>query len=105
MIADEVGRIKKQIQEGNDLASIRDKLLHFPNMALSMMQVGLESGSLEYMLNQVATFLDREVDYTSKRLMALIEPFLIIFLGAVVLFLALAIFLPMWSMIEVFRPH
>jgi len=70
-----------------------------------MMQVGLESGSLEYMLNQVATFLDREVDYTSKRLMAMIEPILIIFLGAVVLFLALAIFLPMWSMIEVFKPH
>ena len=105
VIAAEVGHIKKQIQEGNDLASIRDKLLHFPNMALSMMQVGLESGSLEYMLNQVATFLDREVDYTSKRLMTLIEPFLIVFLGAVVLFLALAIFLPMWSMIEVFHPQ
>ena len=105
VIAGEVGQIKKQIQEGNELSSIRDKLLHFPNMALSMIQVGLESGSLEYMLNQVATFLDREVDYTSKRLMAMIEPILIIFLGAVVLFLALAIFLPMWSMIEVFKPH
>jgi type II secretory pathway component PulF len=57
------------------------------------------------MLQQVAAFFDREVDYTSKRLTALIEPFLIVFLGAVVLFLALSIFLPMWNLIEVFRPQ
>lgn len=105
VIGAEIELIKIQIQEGSDLADIKDKLPHFSNLALSMIQVGLESGSLEYMLNQVAGFLDREVDYTSKRLMALIEPFLIIFLGGVVLFLALAIFLPMWNMIEVFKPH
>jgi len=103
VIESEVDVIKQHIQEGNDLSRIRKEIPHFSSLALSMMQVGLESGQLEYMLNQVATFFDRDVDYTSRRLMALIEPFLIVFLGGVVLFLALAIFLPMWNLIEVFR--
>ncbi len=103
VIESEVEVIKQNIQEGNDLSRLRKELPHFSSLALSMMQVGLESGQLEYMLNQVATFFDRDVDYTSKRLMTLIEPFLIVFLGGVVLFLALAIFLPMWNLIEVFR--
>ncbi len=105
IIEEEIAAIRRNIQEGNDLQSIRKDLPHFPSLALSMMQVGLESGTLEFMLGQVGAFFDREVDYTSKRLMALIEPFLIIFLGGVVLFLALSIFLPMWNLIEVFHPH
>jgi len=105
VIEGEVGIIREQIREGNELSGVREKLPHFSNLVLSMMQVGLESGSLEKMLKQVASFLDREVDYVSKRLTSMIEPILIIFLGGVVLFLALAIFLPMWNMIEVFRPH
>jgi MSHA biogenesis protein MshG len=105
VIESEVGKIKRNIQEGNDLVRIKKDLPHFSSLALSMIQVGLESGSLEFMLQQVAAFFDREVDYTSKRLTALIEPFLIVFLGAVVLFLALSIFLPMWNLIEVFRPQ
>jgi MSHA biogenesis protein MshG len=105
VIEAEVGVIRKQIQEGSELSGARDKLPHFSNLVLSMMQVGLESGALEPMLRQVASFLDREVDYVSKRLTTMIEPILIIFLGGMVLFLALAIFLPMWNMIEVFRPQ
>jgi MSHA biogenesis protein MshG len=105
VIESEVEIIRKNIQEGNDLGNIRKELPHFSSLALSMMQVGLESGTLEYMLSQVANFYDRDVDYTSKRLTSLIEPILILFLGGVVLFLALAIFLPMWNLIEVFRPQ
>lgn len=101
----EIDVMRRQIQQGNAIGGIRHLLPHFPNLAISMMQVGLESGSLEFMLQQVSSFYDREIDYTSRRLMSLIEPFLILFLGAVVLFLALAIFLPMWNLIQVFKPH
>ncbi len=103
VVAAEVEHMRLQIRQGAGLAKIRHLLPHFPNLALSLMQVGLESGSLDYMLRQIASFYDREVDYTTRRLMSLIEPFLILFLGAVVLGLALAIFLPMWNLIEVFR--
>jgi MSHA biogenesis protein MshG len=105
VIESEIDVMRQQIQQGNTVANIRHLLPHFPNLALSMIQVGLESGSLEFMLQQVSSFFDREIDYTTKRLLSLIEPFLILFLGTVVLCLALAIFLPMWNLIQVFRPH
>lgn len=105
VIESEIDLMRQQIQQGNTVANIRHLLPHFPNLALSMIQVGLESGSLEYMLQQVSSFFDREIDYTTKRLLSLIEPFLILFLGAVVLCLALAIFLPMWNLIQIFHPH
>jgi MSHA biogenesis protein MshG len=105
VIESEIDMMRQQIQQGNTVANIRHLLPHFPNLALSMIQVGLESGSLEYMLQQVSSFFDREIDYTTKRLLSLIEPFLILFLGAVVLCLALAIFLPMWNLIQIFHPH
>jgi MSHA biogenesis protein MshG len=103
IVAAEVENMRLQIRQGNGLNKIRHLLPHFPHLALSLMQVGLESGSLDFMLQQVANFFDREIDYTTRRLMSLIEPFLILFLGAVVLGLALAIFLPMWNLIQVFR--
>lgn len=105
VIEGEIDEIRQQVQQGNSLASIRNQLPHFPSLALSLIQIGLESGSLDFMLQQVASFYDREVDYTTKRLMTLIEPLLILFLGCVVLVMALAIFLPMWNLVEVFRPH
>jgi MSHA biogenesis protein MshG len=105
VIEGEIELMRQQIQQGNTVANIRHLLPHFPNLALSMIQVGLESGSLEFMLQQVSSFFDREIDYTTKRLLSLIEPFLILFLGAVVLCLALAIFLPMWNLIQIFHPH
>lgn len=104
VIEAEVEVMRAQVQQGQSIAAIRHKLPHFPSLAVSLMQVGLESGSLDFMLEQIAMFFDREVDYTSKRLMTLIEPLLILFLGAVVLVMALAIFMPMWNLVEVFRP-
>ena len=105
VIEAEIDKIRQQVQQGNSLGSIRNQLPHFPSLALSLIQIGLESGSLDFMLQQVASFYDREVDYTTKRLMTLIEPLLIVFLGCVVLVMALAIFLPMWNLVEVFRPR
>lgn len=105
VIEGEIDKIRQQVQQGNSLGSIRNQLPHFPSLALSLIQIGLESGSLDFMLQQVASFYDREVDYTTKRLMTMIEPLLILFLGCVVLVMALAIFLPMWNLVEVFRPR
>jgi type II secretory pathway component PulF len=105
VVESEIERIRNQVQQGQSISAIRNQLPHFPSLAVSLMQVGLESGSLDFMLQQVAAFFDREVDYTTRRLLTLIEPLLILFLGAVVLVMALAIFLPMWNLVEVFRPR
>jgi MSHA biogenesis protein MshG len=68
-----------------------------------MMAIGLEAGSLEKMLDEVGRHYSREVHYTSRQLTSILEPFLTLVLGIFVLTLALAIFLPMWNIIQVFR--
>ena len=55
------------------------------------------------MLNEVAEHYNKEVDYKSRHLTALLEPILTICLAGFVLVVALAIFLPMWNLIQVFR--
>ena len=63
-----------------------------------MLTVGEETGNVDDMLEEVADFYDREVDYDVKNLTSAIEPILIVFIGAMVLVLALGVFLPMWDL-------
>ncbi|MEG0883394.1 MAG: type II secretion system F family protein, partial [Janthinobacterium sp.] len=63
-----------------------------------MIAVGEESGSLDDLMDEIADMYEREVDYELKTLSAQIEPILIVFLGAMVLVLALGIFLPIWDL-------
>jgi len=70
----------------------------FTPIVLQMIAVGEETGSLEELMDEIAQMYEREVDYELKTLSAQIEPILISFLGAMVLVLALGIFLPMWDL-------
>jgi MSHA biogenesis protein MshG len=63
-----------------------------------MIAVGEESGTLDEMLDHVADFFEQDVDYDLQRLSSAIEPILIVVLGAVVLVLALGVFLPIWDL-------
>ena len=63
-----------------------------------MLTVGEEIGEVDEMLIQVANFYEGEVDYDLKRISESIEPILIIFVGGMVLLLALGVYLPMWEM-------
>jgi MSHA biogenesis protein MshG len=65
---------------------------------LQMIAVGEESGSLDDMMQEVADMYQREVEVEIKNLSAAIEPILIVFLGILVLILALGIFLPIWDL-------
>ena len=70
----------------------------FTPVVLQMVMVGEESGSLDDMMLEIADMYQREVEYELKTLSAQIEPILIVALGAMVLVLALGVFLPMWDM-------
>ena len=70
----------------------------FTPMVLQMIAVGEESGSLDDLMDEIAKMYEREVDYELKTLSSQIEPILIVFLGAMVLVLALGIFLPIWDL-------
>ena len=65
-----------------------------------MLTVGEETGQLPDMLDEVGAFYEREVDYDIKRLSALIEPLLTVAMAALILILALGVFLPMWDLTQ-----
>jgi type IV pilus assembly protein PilC len=70
----------------------------FPNMVVKMVQVGEESGSLRNVLERTANYYERKVDATITTVMSLLEPIMIITVGAIVLVVVLALYLPIFSM-------
>jgi general secretion pathway protein F len=75
----------------------------FTPLVIQMVSVGESSGTLDSMLTRITEYYDIEVDNTIKKISTYIEPFLTLFLGIFVLFLALAVFLPWWNMAKLFK--
>ncbi len=90
--------LKDSVQEGTGLAAPLKQSGFIPPLVIQMIAAGEDSGSLDEMLKKVADYYDEEVDMAVKNLSAMIEPILLLFMAAMVLFLALAIFVPMWDM-------
>jgi type II secretory pathway component PulF len=77
------------------------KCAHFDTMVIQMVAVGEETGNLDEMLDKVADYYDKEVDTTIRNLTTILEPVLLAFIFGIVLFMSLAIFLPMWDILRV----
>lgn len=91
--------MREQLESGEPLSRAAMAAKIFPPLLLQMMEVGEETGEMTRLLDEVALYFQREVDYTLDNLSALIEPILLIIVGGMVLILALGIFLPLWEMI------
>ena len=98
-MAERVLRLRDAVERGEPLSRAAASVGMFPPLVLQMMAVGEETGAISELLDEVADFYEREVDFALKNLSAAIEPLLIVFVGGVVLILALGIFLPLWEMI------
>lgn len=97
-VADKILSMRNGIERGDSLTRTAAATGLFTPLVLQMLNVGEETGAIDDMLNEVADFYEREVDFELKGLAAAIEPILIVFVGILVLILALGIFLPMWDM-------
>ncbi len=97
-IADKIERMRDGVERGESVLRSAIATGIFTPVVIQMIAVGEESGSLDDMLQEVAEMYQREVEYELKTLSQQIEPILIVFLGALVLVLALGIFLPMWDL-------
>lgn len=86
------------VERGESILRTSTATAVFTPMVLQMIAVGEESGSLDDLMDEIAQMYEREVDYELKTLSSQIEPILIAFLGAMVLVLALGIFLPIWDL-------
>lgn len=97
-IADKIERMRDGVERGESVLRSAIATGIFTPVVIQMIAVGEESGSLDDMLQEVAEMYQREVEYELKTLSQQIEPILIVFLGIMVLILALGIFLPMWDL-------
>jgi len=98
-IENHIKEMRTGIERGDTLTRTAQNTEMFTPLVIQMLSVGEETGAVDEMLDQVADFYDREVDYDLKNLTSAIEPILIIAIGAMVLVLALGVFLPMWDLI------
>jgi len=102
-VAEKIREIAVSIEKGKGIARPLREAKIFPPLVIHLVATGEETGSLEEMLREVSIHYDREVTYSVTRLSAWIEPILTAGLAAIVLFLALAIFMPWWDMMKAMK--
>ena len=91
------------VKRGGSLAGPIEQSPIFPPMVSHMVAVGEETGQLEHMLAKIADFYEAEVDAKIKGLTALIEPLMIVFVGGVVGFIVIAMYLPIFALYDKIR--
>jgi len=94
-------RTSEAISEGRPIAEPLEETGVFPSMVVQMINVGEAVGALDAMLEKIADFYDEEVDQAVDNLTAMIEPFMMVFLGGMIGALVVAMYLPIFKMGEV----
>lgn len=100
-ISEKIISMRTGIERGESLTRTASLTKMFTPLVIQMLSVGEETGQTDNMMEEVAEYYDREVDYDIKNLSSSIEPILIVAIGIMVLILALGVFLPMWDMAKV----
>ncbi|MDP8248953.1 MAG: type II secretion system inner membrane protein GspF [Candidatus Tritonobacter lacicola] len=98
VLADAIEKSREAVRHGDSIAEPLRRSKVFPPIVIHMIAIGEASGKLEEMLTSVAESYDSEVDATVSGLTALIEPIMIIVMGAIVMFIVLSIMLPIFQM-------
>ncbi|MDP8260245.1 MAG: type II secretion system F family protein [Candidatus Gygaella obscura] len=95
--------IQVAISSGQDLVEPFRLSGLFPPLVIQMVSAGEKSGKLDNMLADVANFYDLEINYTVSNMTSLLEPILLLGMGAMVAFIALSVLLPIFNLVRVFR--
>jgi type IV pilus assembly protein PilC len=100
IIEDGILGARKSIEEGKTIADpLRDTNL-FPGMVIHMISVGEQTGELDAMVSKVADFYEDEVDAAIANLLSLLEPLIILFLGAAIGGIVISMYMPMFSLLQ-----
>ncbi len=100
-VGSHISDMRSGIERGDSMTRTAAATGMFTPLVIQMMGVGEETGQVDDMLEEVADFYDREVEYDVKNITSAIEPILIVLIGGMVLVLALGVFLPMWDLAAV----
>ena len=97
-IASRIEQLREQVERGDTILRSAAAAGIFTPVVLQMIAVGEETGAVDELMDEVAGLYSNDVQYELKTLAQQVEPILVVFLGIVVLVLALGVFLPMWDL-------
>ncbi len=103
VVEDAMDEVYASVKSGGSIAAPIRRNPLFPPMVAHMVAVGEETGQLEQMLNKIADFYEAEVDAKVKALTSLLEPVMIVFVGGVVGFIVISMYLPIFSLYDKIR--
>ena len=98
LISSATMKAAEKVREGGPLARSLEEAGVFPDMAVEMIEVGESTGALPAMLNSVADFYEEDVQTALVAALSLIEPVILIFMGAIVAFVLISLYLPIFSL-------
>ena len=90
--------VREGLEKGASFSDTLSKGSLFPEMVISMVTVGESTGALDEMLTKVSNFYEEEVDLAVQALLSMIEPIMIVFIGGLVGFIVVAMYLPVFEM-------
>ncbi len=101
VIGDSLLKARKTIEEGEPLSKALEPNKYYPRMLVHMLSAGEKTGQVEEMMDKVAEFYDDEVESMLASITSLIEPLLMVFVGAIIGTVVVAMFLPIFKMSEI----
>jgi type IV pilus assembly protein PilC len=101
VIKEAIIKTKNNIIEGQSVSTSMALSDFFPNMVIKMTKVGEESGTMANVLEKTADYYERKVEATVATVISLVEPIMIVSIGAIVLVVVLALYLPIFTMSDV----
>lgn len=99
IIEDAVMAVRRSVEEGKTLSGPLGETKVFPPMVVQMINVGEQTGALDQMLSKIADFYEDEVDTAVAGLVKLIEPLMIVILGAIIGTIVAAMYLPLYTIL------
>ena len=100
IISDAISNSRQDVLQGIPLSVALGRMNVFPDMSISMLSIGEETGEMDAMLSKVADFYEDEVEATVKALPSMLEPAMIVLVGGIVASILLAMYLPMFSVFD-----
>jgi type IV pilus assembly protein PilC len=97
VITEALELVRQQVQEGSPLSTAMNASGEFPSLVVRMMKVGEESGNLSGVLEQISEFYDKDVNDAVDAMIQMIEPALTVILGGMMLWIAAAVFGPVYD--------
>ena len=101
ILEDTIYEVRQRIEEGGNMAEPMRQSGFFPSMVTQMVSVGESTGEMDAMLTKVADYFEEEVDTVMANMLTILEPFLMVFLGVVCGGIVIAMYLPLFKLIQV----